>query len=222
MNMQFYTNYSNNTNNNSNNNSNNQVFINNLSFDKKLLSRMTKSNSIVINNLNDSKIVQNNNTIDNSKSLENTKTRWGPSIWFLFHTLAEKIKEEKFASLKDELLDIIKGICMNLPCPDCSNHATQYIQKLNYVSIKNKDDLKIFLFNFHNHVNIRKGIKIFSLDELKSKYPNSNTINIINNFISVYQYKNKNFNMIANEIQRQRQLDIFKLWIKQNIQSFQL
>ena len=48
-------------------------------------------------------------------------------------------------TLKDQLLDIIKGICMNLPCPDCSNHATQYIKKLNYVSIKNKEDLKIFL-----------------------------------------------------------------------------
>ena len=192
MNMQFYSNG------------------NNVIFNKNILTRITKNNNI-----------QNNN-IQTDNSLENTKQRWGSSIWFLFHTLAEKIKEEEFLNLKDQLLDIIKSICMNLPCPECSSHATKYIQNLNYISIKKKDDLKIFLFNFHNYVNKRKGFKIFSLDELNSKYKKSNTINIIKNFILIYQYKNKSFNMIANEIQKQRQLDVFKNWINNNIQSFEL
>lgn len=224
--MQFYSNNSNILNNNNNNNYN-QIFNNNLSFGKKLLSRMTKSNSVIINNLKEQSINENNmlknittNDNNNNESLENTKLRWGPSTWFLFHTLAEKIKEEDFDNLKNELIDLIKSICMNLPCPNCSNHATQYIQNLNYVSIRNKNDLKIFLFNFHNDVNRRRNVKLFSLDELNFKYSKSNTFNIINNFVSVFQYKNKSFNMIANEMQKQRQLEIFKSWIKTNIQSF--
>jgi hypothetical protein len=220
MNMQYYNNYGNNKNIFINNKESNNIF----SFNNKFLLRNTQNNSllniskqIVNNNDND-----NDNVLKNEESLENTRLRWGPSTWFLFHTLAEKIKEEKFMDLKDELLDIIKGLCMNLPCPTCSSHATEYIKKLNYISIKNKNDLKIFLFNFHNDVNIRNNINHFSLDELNYKYSKSNTLNIINNFISVYQYKNRSFNMISNEIQRQRQLEIFKSWIKQNIQYFSL
>jgi len=248
--MLFYSNSNYSNHSNYSNYSNNQNFNNNLSFGKKLLSRITKSNSVIRNNLKEQAIEQNkinNSTINNSiinnsttnnsiinnsitnnsitnnnESLENTKERWGASIWFLFHTLAEKIIENDFEKIKNQLIDIIKGICMNLPCPTCSNHATQYIQKLNYVSIRNKDDLKIFLLNFHNDVNRRKNVKLFSLEELNSKYSKSNTLNVINNFISVYQYKNKSFNMIANEMQKQRQLELFKIWIKQNIQSFLL
>jgi len=228
--MQFYSNNSNILNIN-----NNKTFDNNLSFGKKLLSRMTKSNSVIINNLKEQRMNENNminnittnndnnnNNNNNNEYLENTKLRWGPSTWFLFHTLAEKIKEKDFDILKNELIDLIKSICMNLPCPNCSNHATQYIQNLNYISIRTKNDLKIFLFNFHNDVNRRRNVKLFSLEELNSKYSKSNTLNIINNFVSVFQYKNKSFNMIANEMQKQRQLETFKSWIKTNIQSFLL
>ena len=38
-----------------------------------------------------------------------TKT-WGPCTWFLFHTLAEKIREEHFMKLKPELINIVKNI----------------------------------------------------------------------------------------------------------------
>ena len=40
---------------------------------------------------------------------------WGPCTWFLFHTLAEKIKEEEFTDAKHKLLSFIANICNNLP-----------------------------------------------------------------------------------------------------------
>jgi len=55
MNMQFYSNNSNILNIN-----NNKTFDNNLSFGKKLLSRMTKSNSVIINNLKEQRMNENN------------------------------------------------------------------------------------------------------------------------------------------------------------------
>jgi hypothetical protein len=60
------------------------------------------------------------------------KMKWGEPIWNLFHVLAEKVKEETFANIREELLNIIYTICANLPCPDCANHATTYMNNINY------------------------------------------------------------------------------------------
>jgi len=178
------------------------------------------------NNINNRYEINNNlkeNTIINNdkQSLENSRLRWGPSTWYLFHTIAEKIKESEFNKLKDEILNLIKTICMNLPCPTCMQHATEYVKRLNNRSIENKEDLKIFLFNFHNEVNIRRNVSIFTFKELNDKYSNANIVNIIRNFIEVFQYKNKGFHMMSTEIQRQRQVEIFKIWFNNNIKSFE-
>ena len=49
---------------------------------------------------------------------------WGNNIWYLFHTIAYKIKEDEFNNIKQDLFYIVKTICQNLPCPECSEHAT--------------------------------------------------------------------------------------------------
>lgn len=156
----------------------------------------------------------------NPPNLDNTKLRWGPSTWYLFHTLSEKIKPEHFMNIRDEFLDIVKSICINLPCPSCAEHATNYIKNLNYNSIQSKDDLKLFFLNFHNFVNQRNKKPSFSMIELNDKYSKAKTINVMKNFISVFQYKNKGFNMIANEMQRQRQVEIYKDWFNKNYLLF--
>ena len=53
---------------------------------------------------------------------------WGPPTWFLFHTLAEKIKEDKFDTMKIDIINMIKRICRNLPCNDCSGHTTHNLK----------------------------------------------------------------------------------------------
>lgn len=165
--------------------------------------------------------VERSNIVEESTP-DNSRVRWGPSIWFLFHTLAHKIKSEDFAKLKGDLIDIIKGICNNLPCPTCALHASEYVRKINYNSINSKEDLKLFLFHFHNHVNVRKNVARFSITELEDKYSKANTLNVIRNFIAVFQYKNRSFNMIANDMQRQRQADTFKVWINDNYNSLDM
>jgi hypothetical protein len=78
----------------------------------------------------------------------------------------------------------------------------------------------MFLFNFHNDVNKRTEKPIFSLEDSDKKYESANTLNIIKNFINVFQYKSGSFNMIANDMQRQRQIDLIKVWFNSNIQKF--
>ena len=197
---------------------NNNKYLQNMPFNKQFFYRIAKTAPIIVEQ---QKIEQNNNN-DNNDQTENSRVRWGPSIWFLFHTLAHKIKNEDFQRLKVDFLDIVRGICANLPCPTCATHATQYMRNINYNSINNKEELKNFFFKFHNHVNIRKNIEPFPFTELDGKYSKANTLNIIKNFISVFQYKNKSFNMIANDMQRQRQLELFIAWINANYNSFEL
>jgi hypothetical protein len=83
------------------------------------------------------------------------KMKWGEPTWYLFHALAEKVKEDRFQAIRGELLNTIYVICKNLPCPLCANHATQYMNAINFNTIQTKKDL-IDLPSHHskNNVNI--------------------------------------------------------------------
>jgi len=174
--------------------------------------------------VNNKKPLQINNDRDVAPSLEivkpEKKMKWGEPTWFLFHTLAEKIKDEYFQSIRLDLLNTIVTICQNLPCPDCANHATEYIKKINFSSIKTKQDLKLFLFQFHNVINKKKNFSLFSVDQLDTKYSSANTVNIIQNFMYHFQDKNHSIRMISNDMYRSRIAEQLKKWFNNNIQYF--
>jgi hypothetical protein len=148
------------------------------------------------------------------------KMKWGEPTWFLFHTLASKIKDEYFLQVRTELLNNIYAICANLPCPTCAAHAMEYMKSINFNTIRTKDDLKLMLFNFHNTVNLKKGFALFPYEQLDEKYSNAITYKIIYNFMAHYQDKHKSIHMIANDLYRSRQVVILKEWFNQNIQYF--
>jgi hypothetical protein len=189
-----------------------------------------KNNQNIVIPLSNSykKIIQNNVTPQkNITSIQpqinpQKKMKWGEPTWFLFHTIAEKIKPDEFHHIRVELLNIISIICNNLPCPDCANHASEYMNKINKNAIRSKQDLKLMLFQFHNVVNQKKKFPLFSIDELDSKYSNANTINIIQNFMHHFQDKHHSLRMIANDIHRSRISEQLKLWFNANIQYFDL
>jgi hypothetical protein len=150
------------------------------------------------------------------------KIKWGQPTWYLFHTLAHKIKDEYFSLLKNELLTNIISICRNLPCPKCSTHASEYMNKININSIQTKNDLKNMLFKFHNDVNSRTGASLFSYNDLDDKYSTAVTVNIIQNFFIYFQDKSFNVTAIANTMHRERVISVIKNWLAKNIQYFDL
>ena len=100
--------------------------------------------------------------------MSNNYTIWGPATWILFHSLAEKIKEERYTEIKNELIYHIKEICTHLPCPDCSRHAENTLTRFkSYDSLNTKDKFKDFLFDFHNIVNTNTGKPQVSKDVLE-------------------------------------------------------
>jgi hypothetical protein len=148
------------------------------------------------------------------------KMKWGEPTWFFLHTMAQKVKPEYFDTIRQGFLSQISSICRNLPCPDCSAHAATYLDRSNFNRIQTKEDLILFLYDFHNTVNAKKGFLLFSKENLHDKYSKANTMNIINYFILHFIDKTKSIRMISNDMFRTRIIRSLKEWLNANLQFF--
>lgn len=155
-----------------------------------------------------------------NEQINEKKMKWGPPVWYFFHTMAEKVKPEEFPSIRGDILNNIVLICKNLPCPNCASHATDYMSKINLNSIQTRDDLKALLFTFHNTVNLKKGYVLFTRQQLDDKYSTAVTINIFNNFLLHFQDKHKSLRMISDDMYRQRISANLRDWFIANINKF--
>ena len=80
---------------------------------------------------------------------------WGKITWYFIHTFCEKIDEQFFMANKEKCFEVLSSICSMIPCPLCRIHAAQYLKKNPMARIiKNKSDLKIYFFNFHNQATL--------------------------------------------------------------------
>lgn len=148
------------------------------------------------------------------------KVKWGAPVWFLLHTLSIKIKDSEFKNLRKELLDRVYAICINLPCPDCANHAKAYLDGINFNAIQTKEDFKQMLHTFHNTVNKRKGYAFFPYDQLEEKYSTAITTNIIRNFMMHFSDRNRSFKLVASDLHRAQLCKVLKEWFNERIQCF--
>jgi hypothetical protein len=145
---------------------------------------------------------------------------WGPPTWLFLHTLAEKIKENSFPLISQQLIKMIIEICNNLPCPECTTHAKAFWRNVSVQNIKSKQDLINLLFVFHNNVNRRKKIKLFKYEHLK-KYENLKIIQQYNIFTQNFN-TNGNMNLINEAFHRKLMLISLRRWIMTNISHFEI
>jgi len=143
---------------------------------------------------------------------------WGPPIWILFHTMIEKSKEESYPNLGREIFSFIFRISGYLPCPSCSQHATDFLRKIPINNIKTKDELKNMIYIFHNSVNKRKEKGMFNYEKM-DQYKNVNLWNAYNQFINVYRTKG-NLKLLSESFQRQIIVKNFKTWLMKNSNNF--
>ena len=149
-----------------------------------------------------------------------SQKKWGPPIWCFFHTMAEKIKAEHFSIIFPSFFNFIRRICNSLPCPDCSLHASSFLKRINYKSIKTKQDLINILYIFHNSVNKRKSKPLFHVSNMTS-YSSNNLIQSYNGFISAYTTRG-NIKLIADSFQRNLVIKDLKSWLMRNIEYFDI
>ena len=148
------------------------------------------------------------------------KKVWGNATWYLFHTLAYKLKPE-FSSEVPLIFNHIKTICDNLPCPDCQSHATQFLAKVNVLLItSSKENLINFLHGFHNSVNKRIGNKEFSKIQHDTIYSKANTYNVIKYFLSIMEQNINNEKLMMLSFHRKRAIKIIREYFTDNIYKF--
>ena len=143
---------------------------------------------------------------------------WGQNTWIFMHTLAEKIREESFALIGQDLILMLIKICNNLPCPECAQHAKQFWSNVKVSNIKTKKDLIDLLFVFHNMVNKRKQIVAFKYENLKI-YEKKSVIETFNTFIKTFHTRG-NMNLISESFHRKMLISSLRTWIMTNFVHF--
>ena len=143
---------------------------------------------------------------------------WGPAVWTLFHTLAERVHENAYPFISNQLFAQIVKICKVLPCPDCSTDASIFLAKINISTFKSKTEFKNFIYLFHNYVNAKKRKPLFNVLDL-NKYKNYKLIPIVNNFLNNFNTKG-NMNLINESFQRSLVINNFKKWLAGNLRAF--
>lgn len=148
-----------------------------------------------------------------------SKSVWGPITWTFLHTMAVKIRSERFNEQRDNLVTLIRNVCETLPCPECKAHAVSNLRKANLGNIKSKEGLVEFLYEFHNLVNHQTKKRIAPRLILE-QYETKNTAEAVNKFAEVYSATTHNSRLMADTFHRRRFLDWLKTYLLQNGKCF--
>ena len=148
-----------------------------------------------------------------------SKKEWGNATWYLFHTLAEKLKPE-FNDNVLELYSQIVQICANLPCPDCLTHAMKALNSVNSKNIKTREDLIKIIWQFHNNVNIRINKQTITFEECSELYKRANLRNVVNNFLHVMNKRYGTKRAMLYSLHRNKCITKFTDYIKTNCNKF--
>ena len=137
---------------------------------------------------------------------------WGPNVWNFMHTLCATIKEEYFEEMSSSIVQMIYSICSLLPCPDCSQHATNILHTNAFgKNIRTKQELIISMYLFHNKVNNRLNKPSFDMANL-SKYESQDIFQVTDAFIKVF-HTNGNMQQLHYSFHRKRLVDNIRRWI---------
>tara|TARA_B110000971_G_scaffold220867_2_gene265852 strand:- start:4542 stop:5006 length:465 start_codon:yes stop_codon:yes gene_type:complete len=144
---------------------------------------------------------------------------WGPAVWTLFHTLADKALDDHFHFIHESLLHYVKVISKFLPCPYCAQDATKFLSKISANQVTTKKEFKVMLHFFHNHVNKHKKKQIFDINLMDDLYKNKDLSKVIYNFEVKYKTRG-NMQLLADNNQRRLIVNDFKQWISKNATHF--
>lgn len=98
---------------------------------------------------------------------------WGPSYWTSLHIMSYFYPAKASNIQRDRMVQRILAISNELPCVECQQHSSAYIQK--YFKqlpdiCSGRDKLFAFFVDFHNQVNKRYGKKVYTVEEAKKLY----------------------------------------------------
>ena len=118
---------------------------------------------------------------------------WGNSTWKLFHVLCN-ICGDKFLK---EVIYFITNLIYCIPCDTCKSHAKQYLSENNINSCSTPEELKTYLFNFHNHTNKLLDKPVLDISILDN-YNNINHDEVFNSFDNTFIFNKLVFDIKYN------------------------
>jgi len=150
-----------------------------------------------------------------------SKAVWGHITWLFFHTLAEKVRDEHYEEARPTIRKTLLDMCASLPCPECSQHATQYLSRVDFGRIRTRKDLKLMLFAFHNKVNRDLGKPQAGISQL-DRYYHADIDQIVSFFMRTYDQQQFSYGRIfqstrVNVLQPRR---AFYAWFRANRHMF--
>lgn len=97
--------------------------------------------------------------------------QWGPSLWRIFHSAAERSGRHTKLLLDNEesrlCLKFMSNIRKAIPCSICKQHFNEYLVSYHFElksGLEKQSTLRSYFFTFHNSVNTRNS-KTFSNPE---------------------------------------------------------
>jgi hypothetical protein len=101
---------------------------------------------------------------------------WGPQLWMILHSSAERIGIPKLSKLPQEesriWITLLSSLRYSLPCPQCKKHYTDYLSSKPIATVT-ATFIRSWLYNLHDQVNTRTGkpntITIEQIQELYNK-----------------------------------------------------
>jgi len=96
-----------------------------------------------------------------------SNNKWGPPTWILLHSIVEQIKNPDFNHYKVTICNIIKNICVQVPCQISSQTSRFFLNNVNINTLQNLHDIKVMLYLFHNFVNKNNKKTIFNFSDTK-------------------------------------------------------
>ena len=150
------------------------------------------------------------------------KAIWGPYIWIFLHCFTIRIKDEFFNEEKNNIIKYISQVCDNLPCPQCSIHAIQYLKKHKFALIKTKQDLIQIIFNLHNDVNKRTNKPEFEFSKLHEIYDKYHFQKLIIAYVNFTNRMNFGEKMMIYSMRRKESTKLLLEYFKEKIEKYNI
>lgn len=109
-----------------------------------------------------------------------TNKDWGPPFWTLLHGLAERLGTQVIDTMATdearEIVFILKGVELVMPCEKCRAHFHEYRLKhpldvfLDRRGSILRQGIREWIYTLHEQVNARIGAPSFPLEELTPRY----------------------------------------------------
>jgi hypothetical protein len=84
---------------------------------------------------------------------------WGPALWMILHSAAERIGSKHLHRLPQEesriWIGLLGSLRYSLPCPHCKKHYTTYFSSVPIMAPLTKESLRRWLYELHYQVNQR-------------------------------------------------------------------